>query len=557
MNLCNCFAICVLIITVSANSDERDEKYFAVEALDPLQALKFEEVGSLKLIVETKTLTFNFNLSNLVETTDKGFKEKLALIKSLCDDQNGGSCGKSISIIIEQLEAKKDELEDMVKKPKLSREKRDIFGLMTQYDGQKIHGDLKNMQKTLIKIHDLVNEHQAKLESIMLQLNQTAKWLDNSTAFNHNQSFRIEASMLIYESQHELSELSEKLSSIYRVMLSKRMDVGLISNSEFQKKLDGIESKLTGTSKTLPFRNVRDYLNNVEALHSIHNNTLTIEMRIPIIEERIWSLFKIHKLPAQNDDKLVILDTQWSYLANDSSHILNFISLDYCLNDDQKSSTYLCEVQSPLVTIDSDGDCITKAFKDRQIDMKVCAPMIRSVQYLQLTFVRYSDGQYFYFTNQDESLQIICHGVEEIVILKSKTGMIYLQPGCSVITERVKIFVTGRSYEAPHWNQNVLVIKFELETFKNSIENLKTPPVLFTHIHENVQHLLTAMSFHKNPKDIKHYNLNYLASFLSFEEAFFVAVTILLLLTLIFLCFCCRRGCRKSKNYESMTKIKT
>lgn len=532
MNFVNILTSFCFLTIVCIESAKSDKKYFNIEALNPLQALRFEHVGSLKIIVETKTLTFNYDLTSLVENAGKEFNEKLEAMESLCD-KSDDNCGEDRRRLVQKLREINDQMNDFVK-PKPSRKKRDLFGFMTQFDGQTIQRDLRNLHKKSVEVLNVVKEHRQKIESIVRHLNKTAAWHDETARNNSLEFKKIKASLVIFDTQHQLIEFSEILNSIYRLMINKRMDYGLIPTSKFQTKLDEIKTQLKDTNRTLPFGNVREYLNSVEALHTIDNKTLIIKMKIPIIEDNAWSLSKIQKLPAQSEDKLIMIDTQWSYLANDSSHILYFISLHLCLKSDH--GTFFCEVQSPMITIDTGDDCVTKAFKNLKIDMEVCAPEIRGIQFSHLTFVRYSDGQYFYFTNRNDRLQIICHGTEEDVTLSSQIGMIYLQPGCIVITKRVRILVTGRSEETPaYWNHNILNITFDLKTFKKSIEKINMPPILFTDIHENVQHLFKAMSFTTSPDEIKYKDIGYFAEVLTWREICLIIVIIVVLLIVILL----------------------
>lgn len=547
MNFVNILTAFCFLTIVSIESAKSNKKYFRMETLNPLQALRFERIGSLKIIYETRTITFNYNLKSLVEDAGKEFHEKLKAMESLCGE-NDDNCVEDHQRLVQKLKEINDQTIDFVN-PKPSRRKRDLFGFMTQFDGQTIQNDLRNLHEKSVEVLKVIQEHHQKLESIILHLKKTSEWLDE-TARNNSLEFRnIKAILTNRDTQRQLIEFSEILNSIFRLMINKRMDYGLIKNTEFQSQLDQIKTQLNGTNRTLPFGSVREYLNNVEALYTIVDKTLIIEMKIPIIEDKAWSLSKIQKLPAKSEDKLIMIDAQWSYLANDSSHIVYFISLDLCFKTDQ--NTFLCEIQSSMIAIATGDDCVTKAFKNLKIDMEVCAPEIRGIQFSHLTFVRYSDGQYFYFTNEHDILHIICHGTEEEVTLPSKIGMIYLEPGCVVITKRVRILVTGRSQETPaYWIHDIMNITFDLETFKKSIEKINTPPVEFTHIHENVQHLMKAMSLTTSPDDIKYKDVGFFAGTLSWREICLIIAIIVVLLIVILLSVLSYKN-RKYKNMSS------
>jgi hypothetical protein len=61
-------------------------KPFKIEKLQELQRLHFEWIGNLKLIVETKTLIINYNLSDL-STIEHSFKQKIEKVSKVCNEK--------------------------------------------------------------------------------------------------------------------------------------------------------------------------------------------------------------------------------------------------------------------------------------------------------------------------------------------------------------------------------------------------------------------------------------------------------------------------------------
>lgn len=494
MNLQNILAGFCLMMTVNAG---QEKKYYTIETLNSLQGLRFEKVGSLKLIVETRLLTFNFNLTSMMETIDKGFNTKLQVMESLCG-QNDEGCKKEINKLIGKLGRRNDELKNMrhQKFPRsFLRFKRSFPGFMSESDGYKLRKDL---EKVLQELKLVLSQHH---EAIRL-LREANLRLANATEIAHNRTDKIETSLLITKTHFETIELEDKVKAIYRVMANKRMDNELTSSSLFQSKLDDIEKTLNGTNRELPFRNVQEYFDKIETSHRVTEHTLLVEVKVPIVEKNARDLFKIQSIPIRVDDSFAFLETQWSFLANNSNSILTFTNLEPCYESDQATTSYLCELQSPI-QLGPDTDWLTKSFRQGKIDISTCMTTVRVVKFSQLTFIKCGDGKYFYFANNNDTLQVSCRGNVENVTLTHLTGLLTMEPGCSAVSDNVKLFVTGRSIETPYWNQNVLNITLDLDDFKRTVERISAPSDSHTQLYENINELRKVWSLAKDPNGIK------------------------------------------------------
>lgn len=364
---------------------------------------------------------------------------------------------------------------------------------MSEADGFKLRKDMENVWEDVKYV--LEKHHEA------LKLLQEANIkIVNSSEIAFNRTMKIETSLLILKMNDELIELENKVKSIYRVMVNKRIDNDLISESLFQRHLADIETTLDGTSKELPFRNVREYFNKLEVRHRVTESILVLEMEVPIVEKGLKDLFKIHYVPIRIESMLALIDTHWSFLANDSNSISTFVDLKSCYED--STATHLCEMESPIYSLETDNDWLVKSFRHGKIDLENCMSILHMTKFSQLTFIKFGDGKYFYFTLNMDTIQISCDEKVENVTLVNHSGILSMQPGCSAVSKDVKLLASSRIEESHYWNHNVLNITFDLEKFKKTVEMISTLPDTHVQLYENINELNNVWSYAKDPADI-------------------------------------------------------
>lgn len=517
-----------LLMTISESFSAFQSKNVGIQILDPLEALRFERIGNLKLITETRTLTFQFNLSSLMKNAEKKFKGGLHQIQTLCSE-NDLSCEADVDRIVENSERRNIEL---LKIRDVLRTKRDIVSFFKVGKEDQIEADLKNLRQTTVELLEVLIDHKYKFLNLSKILNETIV----RVASQDNQTMALKIEMLIANARIEMIQLDEKVKAIYQVMVNKRMDSDLLSVDEFQSHLDKIEATLKGTDKRLPFNNVREYFNKIEAKHFINEETFVVKMEIPIVEKSRRSLFKIHKIPARMDANLFVLDSGWSFLANDSTHISAFLSLELCHEtEDDGGVTYHCEPQSPMLSINNDDDCITNAFKNRVIDIEACQSMIRVVKFSHLTFIKISDGQFFFHNEKNENLEVLCRGQHEVMTLPGQTGMISIKQGCTLISRFIKLLVVGRTEELPHW-VNDMNVTFDEGKIKKLSNNFKNNLIANAHLYQSINEFIKDTVSIEESIDIKPPEIIFEASVNEWIVLGFIMIM------LIVLCFlCCRK----------------
>ena len=488
------FVSCLVILAIVSATQTVERKDFRIESLDSVQNLRFEKIGKLKLIIETRLLHFNFNLTSIVDVIETQFITKLEVLRGLCP-LIGENCDENMNTLSEELRKMIKVLQDMLnglKQKNISRLKRDIVGFDESMFVNKIQIVLDNIKRQLSFYDD---------RSKLLEVNNAI--IINSSQIEHNRTSRIEGLLLINEYQSNINNLKEKFKVIYRVMQNKRMDNELIDISTFEDKLQDIKSKLKGTDKQLPFTIPVEYFNKLEVRHRFHETVLVFEMNIPIVDKSKRTLFKLLNVPIRVGNKLVVLDTQELFLANDSKEsIVTFKSLDHCFKEGQdENPTFLCELQSPIFQINSVDNCLAKSFRQGNIDLKIC--LIRVVEFQQLTFIKFGDGTFFYYSNRSDTLEINCNGNVENVTLIKYIGLLTMESGCSAnISKNVKLMVIDRVKESPIWNHNFLNITFDLDKLKTMVQRISAPSDSHTQLYENVNELNKVLALAKDPKDL-------------------------------------------------------
>lgn len=466
----------VALATVSFNVSvisARDEKRITVESLDTLEGVGIENIGSLKLVLETRTLSFEVNLTRIIEEAKTDFLGEIERISGYCSEINN-TCVDEMNEMRATLDSRLDELKDIVRPQR--RRKRAIFGGLSSKDGENIRKELDGLRELLTQMTGNLNEQFKNLSIIVKAQNASIFSLQALTSSHNDLNKRLNAIVLTASAQFRMIRFEEKIKAIYRVLVNRRMDSDLISVREFKSQLTKVSESLESPDKDMMKWKVRDYYNNLEARHKVVDGILIIEMDIPIIGTTQKTLFKISKVPVKLNNHLIMLNTSWSYVAMDSEHVTTFFSLDTCHQD--SDGTSVCELQSPLHKNTSE-DCLAKTVRNEALDGALCESMINRVEFTQLTFIKHSEGQYFYYTQNGESLTTFCDNKADNLTLDSEsTGLLSLPPGCVVNAGRVTLMATGRSKEPPFIKENFLNIRINLTELDRIVANAKSPAVI-------------------------------------------------------------------------------
>jgi hypothetical protein len=502
---------------------------FTIEPLDELQGLRFEEIGQLKMITKLRSLNFHVNLTTIEVLIDE-LTVELNLIKQHCESDEKHS--NEIDKLNRMLDLKRIELKDilydlipMKREMTKRRRKRDFLGFLDASDGRKIEMDLETLRDTANKI---IDSHHNLKQGVY----------DIVTTFVNGTNEELAKRGAISDAKTKVDEIERKVNAIITMLLRERLSGDIITIPEFQVSLQNINASLNHEMEELPYHKIIEYYYNIKMSHVVDNNILKLEMHIPIVERVPRSLHKIIEIPARYNDKLIMTDVEWHYLAINSYDAMMLMSLESCYKT--RNSTYYCEAQSPLKLIDSHTDCVTNSFEKRKIDVTLCKTL--AAQFSKLTFIRLSDGQYFYYTPTDETLNITCkEQIDKINLEKHTTGILQLESECTAIASKYKLIKTAKykSDIQPYVKQNILNIYFDIAEVKDNLDKVRSPILNNVYYVENSKLIKDmAATLQDVPKIDK---LNFRASFANSEILFYFAIVGLVIFILHLLykaCFC-------------------
>jgi Baculovirus F protein len=507
---------------------------FTVEPLNELQGLRFEEIGQMKLITQLRTLNFHINLTAIESLIDE-LNIELELIKEHCktDEKHKSEIEKLSKVLL----IKKSELKDILygviplkRVTERRRRKRDFLGFLDASDGRKIEMDLETLRDTANRLIDSHHELKKGVYDIVSTLvNGTNEELAKRNA--------------ISDARVKVDEIEKKINSIITILLRERLSGDIISYMEFQVSLESINKTLSHDEE-LPYQKLIEYYYNLKLTHTVDGNILKLEMHVPIVEKYPRELHKIIEIPARYKDKLIMTDVEWKFMAINSNDTMMLMSLDSCYKASARNTTYYCEAQSPI--IDSHNDCVTNSFRKRKIDVTLCKTL--SAQFSKLTFIRLNDGQYFYYTPTNETLNITCRTkTDKVDLFEHTTGIIEIESECSAISSKYRLIKTGRYQEVPYVKQNILSIYFDIAEVKENIEKTQSPILNNIFYVENSKLIKDMAAVFTDVPKIE--RLNFKASFSNTEILLYLAMIGLVLFIVHLLyraCFWCR-GCGAEK----------
>lgn len=260
--------------------------------------------------------------------------------------------------------------------------------------------------------------------------------------FVNETTYETVKSNLVHTAQRRASSIDTIIESIIHVQITKRLSSYLVPFDEFNVQLDKIKNNLT-ENEEIPHNTVYEYYHKLKVEHEIIADRLRLTVEIPIAQKTNWTLYKIDEFPARSNDSLLVTNVGWKYFANSSNEYTMFTGLESCF---PTKDYFLCESQSSI-HLKSEDDCLTNAFVTHMMNPKLCKTV--SVPFKQLTFIRLSNGKYFYYVPGDdkEEISIICKETKKETLTKS--GVIILMSACSVKTAHYELAPTEYSNKIP------------------------------------------------------------------------------------------------------------
>ncbi|CAG9809318.1 unnamed protein product [Chironomus riparius] len=478
-----------------------------IEPLEELEGLRFEEIGKLKLITSYVKLTFDVDIKS-IDTLIFNQTRNLDIIKEFYgkDEKSNENRLNEIDRLRTNLALRKLELQDvlygLIAPPERNENRRKkrgftFFDSLSTEDGRKIEMDLNLLKNTINKMIDAHGGLKGHVINATELLNDTIDELGRraqiSTALSVN------------------DEVDRKVNAIIKMLSKERLSGDIITISEFYENIKNITGMLD-TNEELPYRKMAEYYYNLRVSHQVFGTTLKLEMDIPFVEKTPRTLYKIMEFPARFGDKLILTDVVWKYVAINSNESMMLESLDPCYKS--SNSVFYCETQSPLQSISKSDDCVTKALMSNTIDVELCK--IDTVKSSFLTFIRLSDGQYFYYTPTNETLNVTCKAKTTIEFLNaSSSGILELDPECRVLTSGYKLLKSVKYQQSPYKKQNILCVSFDVEEVLKNIKKFNTTIVDNFYVDSLSKIREMSKAIPDPPEKIK--DLQFIASFGNFE----------------------------------------
>lgn len=368
---------------------------------------------------------------------------------------------KDIERIEKNLIIKQQELNDITygSQLKSNRVKRFAFlGIMTNDDGQKIQMDFETFKK---HVNNLTAEHNE------LKIKYT-----HSVSLHNQTLMEILRQNFLRDAKNELMHIDAIIGSIITMQTLQRLSTIFVSYAEFEQQLNVIKESLNDEYDELPYERISEYFYNLKVEHEIDGNIIKLRVDVPIVEKYSRKLYEILQFPALYQDTLITTNIESKYIAmgDEDAVMLNNLD-DSCVGVQMLYSTYYCNTVSPAIKLNQ-SDCVVNALTNEEIDPTICH--LSSAKFLQLVFIRLTEGTYFFYSPADESLTVTCNGTSSLEVLRKKSiGMLYMEPGCRAETKKFKIYTMRRSDQTV--NEKLLDVGFDLEKLQERMKDTESP----------------------------------------------------------------------------------
>lgn len=393
-------------------------------------SIRFENIGELKLITNFHQLVLNVNFTN-IETIMNEVNTTIHHIKL---EKYDDKFNKKLTVAHENLKKLQgifyDIFEDTpsqrVKKRSLDTALISKISLMTNIENENLSENLfiirQGMNASYNRSIDLLKEFQ----NVTKNQNYTNAELTKEVIFN--------------EISNKIYTVKTKIRSILTMQHLERLSSTFEITEGLNKTLEEIKLNLTN-DENMPYSTINEYVYNLKVGHTTKGKVLNLFVNVPLIEKNNRKLYKIHELPTNENNNLIITNVKWRYIAIGKENVMMLNSIDHCLKG-VKSNTFMCSEQSPLINANDKSDCLMYAFNLKEINHDVCKTA--GVKLTKLTFIRLGNAEYFYYSPKDEnpSLTIRCDDKIKNIRLEHGTGILRFQQGCTLNTSKLRIIST-------------------------------------------------------------------------------------------------------------------
>lgn len=430
----------------------------------------FIKIQKGRVSYDTYTLLYHFDLSNYLDMTKK-INECMNGLEKLCNWIQNSNCKLILQNLQHHFDYMKSDETDIYAYRIYQRSKRGLFNL----GGKIMHWifgliDDDTAKEYDQKINDLSNitkrEHEIQVEQLLIiketikMSNESFYLLNNKLDDTKKKLFEIENYSVKNIQQLKLDERFLELTNIAQLII---MEHARLST----QLLNSLESTIKGKiSQLIPIQTLVEDIGKLaqilsenqklpidiqteDVLHifkfatiraALMNNRLLIEITIPVVERKEYSLYRSIPVPLKIKEQTQIVSSQPQYfLISDDFH-------EYILIDEEeylaaKTNRRGVMIFSPAqnVHFTHDNSCEMSIFMSpiKNSIKKVCKTnIIPSAVY----FVAIELNS-IYYIHTEKKLHILerCNGKPAIMHLLSTSGYLKLDKKCKISTDSISI----------------------------------------------------------------------------------------------------------------------
>ncbi|XP_063383320.1 uncharacterized protein LOC134669601 [Cydia fagiglandana] len=290
---------------------------------------------------------------------------------------------------------------------------------------------LQRTENTIQRQHKIINNHLTRIEMNSFAITKQVNELDVTSEFT---LIAMAATNILTHLKGIQMSLLDTITDIH----NGHINVNLISPQQLQNELSIISGQLD-KELTLPIDNIQLDLTNIYHLLRIKGvmtkRYILLEIRVPLISRDNYDLYNIQAIPRQVGKNMLVVIPIESHIAmnlqKDSYLPITTNELERCLSRD--STTYLCQLNSPIYKMKSDLDfCVREV---NTIDRCKTNLITCQNKWINLS----SANQYLSFCCDKCNLRNLC---KDQVTAHQLTGanIINIPEGCIIKMENLTVY---------------------------------------------------------------------------------------------------------------------
>lgn len=327
-----------------------------------------------------------------------------------------------------------------------------MFGVLDAEFAKQHEAQIQNIKNNENHLLDLIKNQTSITESTLNIIKKSQKEIDHqfeiveghlenitNTVKNNNadqnaqQDFISLALYITIIISHYEQTQNALISAVLDIQHSKINHL-LLTPAQLRQQLTMIKTNLPPTLK-IPADNKKSELLQIYALLSttarVTKNNIIVDIRIPLIVNEYYQLFKIIPIPTEHENELVIIKPSTDYLAvtlhREKYFPMTYEELKQC---QFLGETYICKQRQPVYNQFSNlNRCEMDILSHQKVLSSRCRLQVmeRAPVWIQL----HNSNSWIYILDQDYTFNIIC-GTSVIERTLNYDGILKLQPNCEI-----------------------------------------------------------------------------------------------------------------------------